>query len=888
MKRRHLLKLAGQSAVSVSVVCSANAFALTPPDTATRGKVPVDHLPYHLVDGFVHNWLVAGPQAIVIPDAEYKFNPPLRPPVVVKLRREDSQINSSPVEGDSFAVDGTTLPWRYRACADDHLIDLTGFHHNSRYLRAWAYTVLESSAERSVSFRLFTNGPASVWLNGRRVNSHEEFDYINPRASAFDAPLRKGSNALLVRFEQAATRNSLHTMALRLDDIPAGVVSARVPIKPEDVRRRQALEQAFEQVHLSRDNYGTADEIRVNIPALGRDAGKVTIELQASKKVVRTAVWDTAKKNSFISLGTADALRDGDHRVVLTAGEHRREMKLYVFKDAFSQASYGTYEERRVETLNQTASRSGGIYAEIAKMELGRWKEVDLEVIKTLIDGVNRRKDVSDFDMLDLLGILIRHGGNPSFPPQLKPLIESCILGFKYWVDEPGSVAMTFGSENHQIAFHTCEILAGQLYPDRVFTNVNQNGAWHRAKGERLAIEWLRKRAAYGFEEWDSNGYFGADAKILGSLTDLAQNPLIKNLSRRVLDKLLLLIAVNSFKGSFGSTHGRTGVEYIKDARFEPTSGIGRLLWGLGGYYGSMGGAVHLACARSYRLPPVIAAIALDQPEALWSRERQALDPARNAKELKDVKEARELVNKVTYKTPDFMLCSAQGYKPGERGYQQHIWQATMGPDAVVFTTHPACISENGSQRPNFWAGNATLPRAAQWQDCLASVHRTKDEDWLDFTHAYFPVFAFDEHALQGGWAFARKGKGYLALTAARGIDLITRGDSAYRELRSTGRRNVWLCQMGRAARDGDFAAFRRKVLARPVTFGDLSVQFTTLGGDQLSFGWEGALLVNEQARPLTNSKHIENAYCVADWPADELKIRHGGEELTIHFTGKL
>ncbi len=93
---------------------------------------------------------------------------------------------------------------------------------------------------------------------------------------------------------------------------------------------------------------------------------------------------------------------------------------------------------------------------------------------------------------------------------------------------------------------------------------------------------------------------------------------------------------------------------------------------------------------------------------------------------------------------------------------------------------------------------------------------------------------------------------------------------------------------MGRAARDGDFAGFQRKVLAQPITFGDLSIQFTTLGGDKLSFGWEKALLVNGQEQPLTNSKHIENAYCVADWPANEMKIRHGKQELILDFTGRL
>jgi len=68
----------------------------------------------------------------------------------------------------------------------------------------------------------------------------------------------------------------------------------------------------------------------------------------------------------------------------------------------------------------------------------------------------------------------------------------------------------------------------------------------------------------------------------------------------------------------------------------------------------------------------------------------------------------------------------------------------------------------------------------------VIAVHQLPDDDWLGFTHAYFPAWAFDEYALRDGWAFARKGEGYLALTAAHGLEFITRGGNAYRELRST------------------------------------------------------------------------------------------------------
>jgi hypothetical protein len=269
----------------------------------------------------------------------------------------------------------------------------------------------------------------------------------------------------------------------------------------------------------------------------------------------------------------------------------------------------------------------------------------------------------------------------------------------------------------------------------------------------------------------------------------------------------------------------------------------------------------------------------------MWSRERHAGE----LEEGCDRATGSWEVNKVTYKTPDYMLCSAQDYHPGERGGQQHIWQATLGPDAVVFVTHPSCMSEKDNRQPNFWHGNHVLPRVAQWRDALIAVHKLPENDWLGFTHAYFPIYAFDEHVLRNDaddhpWAFARKGEGYLALTAAQGLEFITRGDSAYRELRSHGQHNVWLCHMGRAAQDGSFGEFQDKVLALDMAWEGLSVRCTTLRGQSLAFGWEGPLRVNGKEQPLTGFKHYENPYCVADWPASQMDIRFGDYLLKLKF----
>jgi hypothetical protein len=477
------------------------------------------------------------------------------------------------------------------------------------------------------------------------------------------------------------------------------------------------------------------------------------------------------------------------------------------------------------------------------------------------------------------VGILYRYKDNPAFPKNLEGPIEEGVLNFKYWLDEPGEDALDFTSESHSILFHTCEILAGQLYPERIFSNSHKAGPWHCEKGGQLALDWMRQRCSVGFLEWDSNGYYEQIILSLSYLTSLANDDSVHELAAVLLDKILLTLAVNSYKGVFGSTHGRTHASMIKSAQLEATSGITRFLWGQGVFNNHILGTVGLACSN-YEYPAFFADIATDLPEEIWNKERHVSTPPGGGASSPGAGE----VNTVTHKTPDTMLSSAQDYRPGEKGSQEHIWQATMGPDAVVFTSHPACMSESEAHHPGFWLGNAVLPRAAQWKDVLFAVYNFSEQDWMGFTHAYFPIYAFDEHAFQAGWAFARMGKGYLALTAARGFELNKRGPDGYRELRSYGHQNIWVCQMGREAKDGAFSDFQNKILGLRLNIQDLTVQMTSLRGEELSFGWQGPLMINGIEQPISGFKHIENPYCTADLYARHLDVGYGDFLLRLNF----
>ena len=166
----------------------------------------------------------------------------------------------------------------------------------------------------------------------------------------------------------------------------------------------------------------------------------------------------------------------------------------------------------------------------------------------------------------------------------------------------------------------------------------------------------------------------------------------------------------------------------------------------------------------------------------------------------------------------------------------------------------------------------------------LVAVYNFPADDWMGFTHAYFPVHAFDRYEIRDNWAFAKVGDGYLALTAARGLEFIQRGDNAFRELRSYGAPNLWVCQMGRAAKDGSFDEFIQKVLALPVKFGAAEVELTSLRGEQVRFGWQGALRVDGRVKKISGFKHYDNPYCTSPLGAKTMQIRYGNEALRLNF----
>jgi hypothetical protein len=806
--------------------------------------------------------------------------------------------------------------WEYALAEEDHLIDFSLFNFVPTLMEGWLSACLAVSRPVTVSAELIAIGPARIWLNGSLLQHHTGFSYMEPVTVSLALPLRSGLNDLWLHGEMIGWREARLAVGLRLRErvpavicLPLGKVPAAQWHRADAALSRLALTQfAFPSSPIRIWLDPTAPEpvefqAEISGPPMGPSTStppagaRLTVEPGRAVElpISQTPAAGLAQGHDLRAAhtrGKSSAVAPPPELWSRLTGEDTLHLKislgdgtpciirqaLWAGRRNFRQQPYGDYESRRREALEQLAGMPEQILGAMAAVETGKADVIEPEAVALACRFMECRYDCADFYALSLLSLLDHYGNHPALRPKDRQRITEAFRGFKFWIDEPGVDAMCYHTENHQILFHVTAYLAGQRWPEMVLTNSGQTGQWQQGRARPRIEGWILRRLRSGFSEWDSNAYLALDAFAMLALVECAESPRLREMAATLLHKIFFMLACQSWRGIHGSSHGRTYVESLKTARLENTSALQRIAWGLGTWNGETRATGMLAMARRYRVPEIIQEIGADLPELLVTRARSA----GRYRPRFDLRRGSWEANTLTHRTPEGMLSAAVDHRPGAVGIQEHLWQATLSPEAVVFTTHPGNSQEHGHARPNFWAGSARLPRVAMTGSTVLCLYNLTLGGGLPFTHAYFPAMAFDEYAMAGPWAFARVGNGYVALAGDGDLQLTTAGRHAGQEVRSLGKGQAWLCHLGRAAQHGDFAGFCRRVRQHPLWANDTRVGWRTPDGHRLAFGWEDPLRVDGRSQALGGFPHYDNAYTHTPMGAIRMTIHHGGKRLIL------
>ena len=182
-------------------------------------------------------------------------------------------------------------------------------------------------------------------------------------------------------------------------------------------------------------------------------------------------------------------------------------------------------------------------------------------------------------------------------------------------------------NENHMINYFSAQYLAGQFFPQDTFTNAGKPGSWHQRTGRDRLLRWIALKAKTGFYEWDSNNCYVSIIAALLNVAELAEDDELARRSAMLLDVMFFDMAIDSFRGSYGTTHGRTYPEgIVAGGLSEATTGLQRIAWGMGNPGKPDNSAAnYLAAAKRYRVARTIQVIAGQLPDRLVNRERQSL-----------------------------------------------------------------------------------------------------------------------------------------------------------------------------------------------------------------------------------------------------------------------
>lgn len=298
-------------------------------------------------------------------------------------------------------------------------------------------------------------------------------------------------------------------------------------------------------------------------------------------------------------------------------------------RDSYSKTVFApSYEERRSAFIEHVLKNPGvdtvkGFFYELIRIEQ-KHGPIHESLLMAALDYIDSRLDCADFVLTGMLRLRYQLWDSELLSDAFRKRLRETVLGFKYWPDEPGIDSMCYWTENHHMIFSSCEYLAGQLYPDEVFSNSGMTGREKQARAKKRINKWLELRFKTGFSEWLSNVYFDEDFPPLLNLLDFAADKEISRRAGLVIDLMCYDMACNSYYGLFSCTHGRTYTKEKLNPYQESTTDTAKLLFGLGSFANEDNmSAVLFALSPNYRLPQVIFDIATDTGREEWENRQR-------------------------------------------------------------------------------------------------------------------------------------------------------------------------------------------------------------------------------------------------------------------------
>ena len=844
------------------------------------GVVRADGEPWDR-DGHPGRWrLTNGPDVAPVKTLLHRRRQPLPAGALPPLEEGGPISWPTPFPGGAKELTGA---WSRHHTPPDGVVERSTFCYTPTERTFLVGTCIEVDQPEVRHLEVRSTGPVRVWLNGHMVLDHSGFGYMQPWTRAVETLLPSGTSTLVIASWNVALREVRQVVGVRVVGLPVRVV---IPSPGADEGRDAEAEQLLAAVAIRRWETGAGSfelhgppGARMRLSLNGTPISPVTFDAGGCAVVPLVRRDPDSEQASMLGTGeiTVEVRVDDD------ACPSRRMLLIgYLPWKTRSQPEGGPAQWRR-ELLEHTTTRTGSARC-LARHALDPAGD---EVIVTTVElaaplrFVRTRSDCADFEALGLM-LLWHRVPTSRWDPATRAEVHETLLGFKYWIEEPGTDAMCYFTENHQLVWHTVETLVGEAFAEETFGNCGWSGRQHAEHGAAMARAWVARKLRTGYSEFDSNAYLAIDALALVALVDHAQDEGLRRSAEALLDKTLFTLAASSWRGVHGSAHGRSYTPTLRASCLEETAPIMWFAWGMGALNEAALPAAALATSTAYRVPEVVRAVATDVDHD-WAGSQTYQGNYGFECDLL-VRPYRSTV--LVRRGPGGMVSSVQDYRQGLPGLQEHVWGITLPGQVQVWATNPAAMNHGSHTRPSAWVGHRILPRVRQHDRTVIALHQRRGED--AGVHLWFPVGRLDEWEQYAGWLLGRKGAGYVAVGCEHGWEPDRAGDEAWQRWVPRGVGTALVAIHSDDREHPDLASLRDALPT--LTFSRApgpGVEVHHTDGTDLTLDWDGPLLVNGLPPDVSSGvphrpAHLDNPACRVGPDDQVMQVRWGGYGMSL------
>ena len=678
-------------------------------------------------------------------------------------------------------------------------VDLSGFWFRPTRVECWAKTLIESRTEQIARFRFATCGGALLLANGEEAAFLSRYQRNLEEAVEIALPLKSGCNSIAVWFGDLCERDARYGFDLSLAEGHGLNVAVACGVEP---REAEEIAELLRAMRFERPSFN-AGEVALLFPKSASADYAASIEIAGEFPSRRVAERRFALKRGErrLVIGAVGTLPPGFHRISVSLERGGFSLSRTLGVEICDLASIGpppsSADERAHEALRQVAERCRpGAERALARLGLAEGGSETDAMLESTLPAIVDCHDCADFALVPLIWCRAAFAG--SIGSETLARIDEAILGFRYWMDEPGNDVMWYFSENHALLFHTACYLAGAIFPAAAFVRSGRRGREQSAVGRRRLLDWFDHFERDELAEWNSAPYFPIDFKGLAALVAIAPDPDIRGRAERAVRRLLEIVALSSHRGMLTASEGRSYEHSLRPARTLELSAIARLFFGRGW----LGSEIHalpllalLVRDHGFRIDPRL------QELALWQGD--------DALEWTYCQGPGGMAALYHHKTRDHAIGTVAAYRAGAWGYQETVLHLRLGdrPESQIWINHPGERIISGSARPSYWGGCGTLPRVHQYR-ALAIVDFELKPGQVDFTHAWLPEAEMDAVLHDGDRIAVKAGDALALLIGSVPFERVEDGPTAGCEIRLAGMRSRWVVRLSDLRGEGGLEAF--------------------------------------------------------------------------------